>query len=82
MIKRILIIPARQGSKSIRNKNIKSFLGLPIIAYSIISGKKSNLFRKISQKNYRYIPTVKNFERAQLHQYFYFLSKFKIFFCC
>mgnify|MGYP001250246523 CR=1 FL=1 len=47
MIKRILIIPARQGSKRIRNKNIKSFLGLPIIAYSIISGKKSNLFSKI-----------------------------------
>tara|TARA_A100001011_G_C14300801_1_gene840695 strand:+ start:2224 stop:2934 length:711 start_codon:yes stop_codon:yes gene_type:complete len=47
MTKRLLIIPARKGSARIKNKNIKSFLGLPIIAYSIISGKKSKLFKKI-----------------------------------
>ena len=32
----IAIIPARGGSKRIPRKNIKSFLGKPIIAYSII----------------------------------------------
>ena len=47
MTKRILIIPARKDSKRIKNKNIKSFLGVPIIAHSIISAKKSNLFKKI-----------------------------------
>ena len=35
----VAVIPARKGSKRIKNKNIKSFLGKPIINYSI-SGKK------------------------------------------
>ena len=34
-MKNIAIIPARGGSKRIPRKNIKSFLGKPIIAYSI-----------------------------------------------
>ena len=34
-MKKIAIIPARGGSKRIPRKNIKSFLGKPIIAYSI-----------------------------------------------
>ena len=40
----ICIIPARGGSKRIPKKNIKHFLGKPIIAYSIENAKKSNLF--------------------------------------
>lgn len=47
MTKRLLIIPARGGSKRIRNKNIKKFLGLPIIFYSLNNAKKSKLFEKI-----------------------------------
>ena len=35
--KSIAIIPARGGSKRIPKKNIKDFLGKPIIAYSIIA---------------------------------------------
>ena len=31
----IAIIPARQGSKRIKEKNIKKFLGKPIISYTI-----------------------------------------------
>ncbi|OHA20386.1 MAG: hypothetical protein A2849_01250 [Candidatus Taylorbacteria bacterium RIFCSPHIGHO2_01_FULL_51_15] len=35
------IIPARGGSKGIRNKNIRAFAGKPLIAYAIDAAKKS-----------------------------------------
>jgi pseudaminic acid cytidylyltransferase len=41
---RLAIIPARGGSKRIQKKNIKEFLGKPIIAYSIESAINSGLF--------------------------------------
>jgi pseudaminic acid cytidylyltransferase len=41
---RIAIIPARGGSKRIKNKNIIDFLGKPLIAYALEAAKKSNLF--------------------------------------
>ncbi len=43
----LCIIPARGGSKRIPKKNIKDFLGKPIISYSIKSAKQSNLFDEI-----------------------------------
>lgn len=43
----LCIIPARGGSKRIPRKNIKNFLGKPIIAYSIEAAIKSNLFDEI-----------------------------------
>jgi len=43
----IAIIPARGDSKRIPRKNIKYFLGKPIIAYSIEAALKSNLFDEI-----------------------------------
>jgi len=43
----IAIIPARGGSKRIPRKNIKKFLGKPIIAYSIEVAIKSDLFDKV-----------------------------------
>jgi pseudaminic acid cytidylyltransferase len=43
----VAIIPARSGSKRIKKKNIKLFLGEPIISYSIKSAKKSKIFDKI-----------------------------------
>lgn len=47
MSKNIAIIPARGGSKRIPRKNIKNFLGKPIIAYPIEILKRSNLFDEI-----------------------------------
>jgi pseudaminic acid cytidylyltransferase len=41
------IIPARGGSKRIPGKNIKSFLGKPIISYSILAAQESGVFDKI-----------------------------------
>ena len=43
----ICIIPARGGSKRIPKKNIKDFLGKPIIAYSIEAAIKSELFDEV-----------------------------------
>ncbi len=40
----LCIIPARGGSKRIPKKNIKDFLGKPIIAYSILAALDSGLF--------------------------------------
>lgn len=43
----LAIITARGGSKRIPKKNIKEFLGKPIIAYSIEAAKKSSVFDEV-----------------------------------
>lgn len=47
MDKNLCIIPARGGSKRIPRKNIKNFLGKPIIAYSIETAIESGLFQEV-----------------------------------
>jgi pseudaminic acid cytidylyltransferase len=44
---RIAIIPARGGSKRIKKKNIKTFHGLPMIAWPIQAAIDSKIFDKI-----------------------------------
>ena len=46
-MKNIAIIPARGGSKRIPRKNIRPFLGKPIIAYSIEAALQSGLFDEV-----------------------------------
>ena len=43
----IAIITARGGSKRIPRKNIKDFLGKPIVAYSIMAAKNSGIFDEV-----------------------------------
>tara|TARA_A100000164_G_scaffold381731_1_gene435059 strand:- start:2601 stop:3272 length:672 start_codon:yes stop_codon:yes gene_type:complete len=43
----IAIIPARGGSSRIKFKNKKFFFGKPVIAYAILTAKKSSLFKKV-----------------------------------
>ena len=43
----LCIIPARGGSKRIPKKNIKRFLGKPIISYSIEAAIKSKIFTEV-----------------------------------
>jgi len=43
----LAIIPARGGSKRILRKNIRDFLGKPIIVYSIESALESELFEEV-----------------------------------
>ena len=44
MLKILGVITARGGSKGIPGKNIKPFLGKPLIAYTIEAAKKSGVF--------------------------------------
>ena len=44
---RIAVIPARGGSKRILRKNIKEFIGKPVISYSIEAAIQSKLFDHI-----------------------------------
>lgn len=46
-MKTLAIIPARGGSKRIPRKNISSFLGKPIIQYSIETALQSGLFSEV-----------------------------------
>ncbi|MBQ3794067.1 MAG: pseudaminic acid cytidylyltransferase, partial [Lachnospiraceae bacterium] len=46
-MKRLAIITARGGSKRIPRKNIKPFLGKPILAYSIEAAIDSGLFDEV-----------------------------------
>jgi CMP-N-acetylneuraminic acid synthetase len=45
--RRLAVLPARSGSKRIPNKNVRSFLGKPIIHYTIEYAQKSELFDRI-----------------------------------
>jgi len=46
-MKNLAIIPARSGSKALRDKNIKLLNGKPLINYTIEAAIKSNLFNEI-----------------------------------
>ena len=46
-MKNLCIIPARGGSKRIPRKNIKPFMGKPIMAYSIEAALESGLFDEV-----------------------------------
>lgn len=44
---KVAVIPARGGSKRIKNKNIRKFAGKPLIAYSLEAAKNTSLFDEI-----------------------------------
>ncbi|MFM1771003.1 MAG: hypothetical protein RLZZ71_145 [Bacteroidota bacterium] len=46
-MKKLAIIPARAGSKRIPRKNIRTFLGKPVIAYSIEAALNTKLFDEV-----------------------------------
>lgn len=76
MNKSIAIIPARGGSKRIPRKNIKDFLGKPIIAYGIEAAINSKLFdvvmvstddleiAEVSKKYGALIPFMRSIEKS------------------
>lgn len=43
----VAVIPARGGSKRIPDKNIRTFAGKPIIAYSIMAARESGCFDRV-----------------------------------
>ena len=46
-MEKIAIIPARSGSKGLKDKNIIDICGKPLIAYSIEAAVKSKIFSRI-----------------------------------
>lgn len=46
-MKKIAIIPARSGSKGLKNKNIIELCGKPLMAYSIEAAIESSLFSRV-----------------------------------
>ena len=59
----IALIPARFGSKRIKNKNIKLFFNKPIISYSINLALKSRLFSRV-------IVSTENKRIAKISRYY------------
>ena len=47
MVKILAIIPARAGSKGVKNKNIRIINGKPLLAYSILSARESQLVDEV-----------------------------------
>lgn len=62
-MRKLAIIPARGGSKRISRKNIKNFLGRPILSYSIKAALQSGLFDEV-------MVSTDDDEIADLAQYF------------
>lgn len=65
-MKNLCIIPARGGSKRIPRKNIKPFMGKPIIAYSIEAALKSGLFDEVmvSTDDLEFVEVARQFGAA------------------
>lgn len=63
------IIPARSGSKNVKNKNIIKIEGAPMLAYSLVAAKKSKLINKIifSSDSKKYLRIAKNYKPDILH---------------
>ena len=40
----VALIPARQGSERVKNKNIVKLFNLPLLAHTIIAAKKCKIF--------------------------------------
>lgn len=65
MVKILVLIPARSGSKGIPNKNIKDFCGKPLLAWSIEQASKSKY-----KDDMRIILSTDSIEYANIgHQY-------------
>ena len=83
----ICLIPARSGSKGLKNKNIKLFNGVPLLFYPYNIAKHSKLIKDIAittdskkylnyfkNKNiFRILRPKKNAKRGQYSAYFYTL---------
>ena len=46
-MKILAVIPARSGSKGLKDKNIKNLCGLPLCAYTVNAAKESGIFEEI-----------------------------------
>lgn len=75
----VAIIPARAGSKRLKNKNILSFKGLPMIAWTIKSALKSKFINEVfvSSESQKILKIAKNIMQKQ----FYVLKNYLLTMC-
>lgn len=64
-MKKIAIIPARSGSKGLKDKNIIKVCGKPLMAYSIEAAINSKCFDKVivTTDSEKYAEIAKNMEQ-------------------
>ena len=64
------MIPARSGSKTIKNKNIKYLKNKPLIFYSLNFAKNIKLFKKIifSSDSEQYLKIASKYGKFELHK--------------
>ena len=62
----LAIIPARAGSKSIKNKNIKNFCGQPLISWAINHALKSKVDRVLVNTDSEQIKKIAKFYGAEV----------------
>lgn len=64
------VIPARSGSKGLKNKNIKEIMNKPLIAHSIISAVKNKKISKVifSSNSKKYISIAKKYNCDYYHK--------------
>lgn len=62
-MKNIAIIPARSGSKGLKDKNIKELCGRPLMAYSIEAAHRSGQFDEVmvSTDSEQYAETARKY---------------------
>ena len=63
-------VPARSGSKSIKNKNLKKLNNIPLLAYSIISARNNSHIKKIifSSDSEYYARVAKKYGKFFFHK--------------
>jgi len=64
-MKRLCVIPCRKGSKRIKDKNLKLFLGKPIIEYSIEVAEESGFDKILIATDYR---GLRDYEEAKIYR--------------
>ena len=64
-----VFIPARAGSKTIKNKNIKKLNGYPLIFYTLNAAKKLKFVKKIvfSSDSQKYHKLAKKYAKIESH---------------
>ena len=64
-----VFIPARSGSKTIKNKNIKKLNGYPLISYTLNTAKRLKFIKKIvfSSNSKKYHRLAKNYAKIESH---------------
>ena len=68
----IALVPARSGSKSIKNKNIKLFLKRPLIYWSLLALENSKTINKIfiAIDDQKYQKIIKNFNFKKVNIFY------------